>query len=374
MADKKKKFDACLIRTSNDEFIVAEWHQLITAANKSKLTVGSNVGYKNSTKKREKIIRGTIMIIGSMQVCEQQKKLLMAKINCKKPTARNFDDKNESDEQSECEEKNECEINSAAIVNSKNGLESDGEDSSDSSDRRLEIDMQEEEICDKDNSKTIQSKATTINEPRNDNQSETLATSSSNVTYIEEKATSSSTRKRAGSDSEIEYVESKKTKVSVKIEKYKSEWMPRPKDPSVIRYFIHMGGLLSSSGEDEEEKGDKLFTICEQLSMSEQQLRRLQKPNGTRTARSIIRACYPPHTRMDALEEGIKDDIRQAVQDYIQMFHAMEGLTEGKINESINNVFRSAKSQIKKDENNVSQQSTSNDSTSNKNNKGRGRI
>ncbi|CAF4450378.1 unnamed protein product, partial [Rotaria magnacalcarata] len=42
--------------------------------------------------------------------------------------------------------------------------------------------MQEEEICDKDNSKTIQSKATTINEPRNDNQSETLATSSSNVT------------------------------------------------------------------------------------------------------------------------------------------------------------------------------------------------
>ncbi|CAF4589795.1 unnamed protein product, partial [Rotaria magnacalcarata] len=86
---------------------------------------------------------------------------------------------------SECEEKNECEINSAAIVNSKNGLESDGEESSDSSDRRLEIDMQEEEICDKDNSKTIQSKATTINEPRNDNQSETLATSSSNVTYIE---------------------------------------------------------------------------------------------------------------------------------------------------------------------------------------------
>ncbi|CAF5199154.1 unnamed protein product, partial [Rotaria magnacalcarata] len=214
-------------------------------------------------------------------------------------------------------------------------------------------------LGDKDNSKTIQSKATTINEPRNDNQSETLATSSSNVTYIEEKATSSSTRKRAGSDSEIEYVESKKTKVSV----------TRPKDPSVIRYFIHMGGLLSSSGEDEEEKGDKLFTICEQLSMSEQQLRRLQKPNGTRTARSIIRACYPPHTRMDALEEGIKDDIRQAVQDYIQMFHAMEGLTEGKINESINNVFRSAKSQIKKDENNVSQQSTSNDSTSNKNNK-----
>jgi hypothetical protein len=33
--------------------------------------------------------------------------------------------------------------------------------------------------------------------------------------------------------------------------------------------------------------------------------------------------------------------------DYVQIFHAMENLTDGKINESINNVFRSAKSQEK---------------------------
>ena len=43
------------------------------------------------------------------------------------------------------------------------------------------------------------------------------------------------------------------------------------------------------------------------------------------------------------------------------MFHAMEALTEGKINESINNVFRSAKSQQKsKDSKQQASQSTIN--------------
>ncbi|CAF4152050.1 unnamed protein product, partial [Rotaria sordida] len=107
---------------------------------------------------------------------------------------------------------------------------------------------------------------------------------------------------------------------------------------------------------------EKLIKICDRLSMSEEQLNRLQKPNGTRTARSIIRACYPLHARMDALEEGIDDDLRQAVHDYVNMFHGMESLTEGKINESINNVFRSAKTQQKQDGKNESQQSTSNNS------------
>lgn len=35
------------------------------------------------------------------------------------------------------------------------------------------------------------------------------------------------------------------------------------------------------------------------------------------------------------------------ILDYVEIFHGVEGLTKGKINESINNVFRSAKSQKK---------------------------
>jgi hypothetical protein len=64
MGERKKKFDACLLRIASGECIVAEWHQLVTTAEKSKLGVGSCVGYKTSTNKREKIIRGTIVVIG----------------------------------------------------------------------------------------------------------------------------------------------------------------------------------------------------------------------------------------------------------------------------------------------------------------------
>ncbi|CAF4906207.1 unnamed protein product [Rotaria sp. Silwood1] len=361
MADKQKKFDACLIRTNDDNFIVAEWHQLVTTANKSKLTVGSCVGYKKSTNKREKIIRGTIMII----VCEKQKKLFMAKVNSKNGAAQKFD------------EKDECESESTGISYSKNDLESNDEDSSDSNDARLEIDTEQEENCHENNSKKIQSNQATINEPRNDNRSKTSDASSLNAAYTEEKTTSSFKRKSVDSDSEAQYVETKRKRISVssyeelkmennrmkkEIEKYKREWMPRPTDSSVIRYFVRMGLLFSSDGETEEGRGEKLIKICDQLNMTEEQLIRLQKPNGTRTARSIIRACYPLHTRVDALEEGIDDDIRQAVHDYVNMFHGMESLTDGKINESINNVFRSAKSQQKDDGKNESQQSTFNNS------------
>ncbi len=66
MVERKKKFDACLLRTNADEFIVAEWDQLISTADKSKLAVGSSVGYKKLTNKREKSIRGTIIAIGAL--------------------------------------------------------------------------------------------------------------------------------------------------------------------------------------------------------------------------------------------------------------------------------------------------------------------
>lgn len=66
MAEKKKKFEACLLRITNDEFVVAEWHQLVVTTGKSKLSVGSFVGYKRSTNKREKPTKGTIMVLGKL--------------------------------------------------------------------------------------------------------------------------------------------------------------------------------------------------------------------------------------------------------------------------------------------------------------------
>jgi hypothetical protein len=66
MVGKTKKFDACLLRIATGECVVVEWHQLITTIDKAKLGVGSCVGYKASNNKREKIVRGTILVIGKL--------------------------------------------------------------------------------------------------------------------------------------------------------------------------------------------------------------------------------------------------------------------------------------------------------------------
>ena len=66
MTQRKKKFEACLLRGSTGELFVIEWHELVTTADKSKLAVGSSAGFKKSTNKREKLIRGTIVVIGKL--------------------------------------------------------------------------------------------------------------------------------------------------------------------------------------------------------------------------------------------------------------------------------------------------------------------
>jgi len=60
----KKKFDACLLRLADDELVVAEYNQLVTTGDKSKLTIGSRVCYKRTKNKREKPTSGTIIVIG----------------------------------------------------------------------------------------------------------------------------------------------------------------------------------------------------------------------------------------------------------------------------------------------------------------------
>ncbi|CAF5198228.1 unnamed protein product [Rotaria magnacalcarata] len=119
-----------------------------------------------------------------------------------------------------------------------------------------------------------------------------------------------------------------------------------------------MVGIFSCNGEDDESKGDKLVRICNDLNMEERQLIRLQKENSTKTARAIVRAYYPAAVRNEIKPEEIDDNFRNAIHDYVQLIHGLEGLTRGKINESINNVFRSAKSQNKKDRQRQSEQST----------------
>ena len=66
MATRKKNFEACVLRIQDDELLVAKWNQLVTTAEKSKISVGAYVGFRRSTNKREEVIRGKILIIGKL--------------------------------------------------------------------------------------------------------------------------------------------------------------------------------------------------------------------------------------------------------------------------------------------------------------------
>ena len=59
-----KRFEACGVRTNDKEYVVLEWNQLVTVMEKSKLSIGSSVGYRKSKDKREKITRGEIVSMG----------------------------------------------------------------------------------------------------------------------------------------------------------------------------------------------------------------------------------------------------------------------------------------------------------------------
>lgn len=81
-----------------------------------------------------------------------------------------------------------------------------------------------------------------------------------------------------------------------------------------------MGEILSCSGELEGDKGDKLVDICDALKMTERELNRLKKENGTKTARSIIRALYPLEIRSTTDPDKIEDVLRDAIYGKIFVF------------------------------------------------------
>ncbi|CAF4450948.1 unnamed protein product [Rotaria socialis] len=314
---EKKKFDACLLRTEADIFIVAEWHQIVTAADKSKLRVGSIVGFKRSQKTREKIIRGTIVVTGKLSVCEQQQKLLTSKAKKKKAPATTFDDEDESEDEME------------DFSTDRNLSNSKDENSSESNDDCLHID-EEEEISNDRCSNGKQVDLMNVAEVRDKNSTANTHTTSSNAESVQDKETTNTahSNKRLSYDDKNEHPVQKKkcvlsssldelraenSRLKKQIEMYKNEWMPRPTDPGVIRYFTRMVGIFSCNGEDDESKGDKLVRICNDLNMEERQLIRLQKENGTKTARAIVRAYYPAAVRNEIKPEEIDDNFRNAI-------------------------------------------------------------
>ena len=81
-----------------------------------------------------------------------------------------------------------------------------------------------------------------------------------------------------------------------------------------------MGELFSSGGEGAEGRGDKLAHACSILNVNEEDLKKWQRPNGTKTARTIVRAFYPPNTRANVITDEIDVNFRQAIHGNLVLF------------------------------------------------------
>ncbi|CAF3887793.1 unnamed protein product [Rotaria sordida] len=77
---------------------------------------------------------------------------------------------------------------------------------------------------------------------------------------------------------------------------FKQEWMPRPRHPKVIEYFVEITNVLTGRGDDDEEEEDMETvsnSILTSLNMTQDQLKSCHGKTATSTARHIMKYKYP---------------------------------------------------------------------------------
>jgi len=81
-----------------------------------------------------------------------------------------------------------------------------------------------------------------------------------------------------------------------------------------------MGELFSYNGEDNEAKARTLDNLCKFFNVNEDQLLKLKKENGTKTARSLVRTFYPPSARVDITSDEVDVSLRQGIHGNLSFF------------------------------------------------------
>ncbi|CAF3398783.1 unnamed protein product [Rotaria socialis] len=95
------------------------------------------------------------------------------------------------------------------------------------------------------------------------------------------------------------------------IKKYKEEWIPKPKHPDVIQYFVEISNILANQV-DIVDTTPFLMEIMDALKMSEEQLKKCHKKTQTATARCLIRFIFPtpePSFKLSNVDKFIIDGI-----------------------------------------------------------------
>ncbi|CAF3303572.1 unnamed protein product [Rotaria socialis] len=334
----------------------------LSFSKKDNLKAGS-CGRFNGGNDRSRRFQGTVIVCGSKEQCEKYVSLV------EKSNSNN--NNRDQPEDGESNSPSELVIDESTEKNDAAGNESE--------------ESEDENVIVKNPSKSRQNDTQTIE--NNNSAMSTITTSSntntasgvkdttvsSNPTVLQEinnntdtipkekdvsnESTSTTKKEKRSAVSIIEYEKLKLENKRLKKENemYKNNWMPRPTGPTAS-YFIDVGKILSGASinnDVEEDKGEKLLSICRTLEMTEKQLLSCEhKTDITKTCRQIAKFIYPdPKERAETLVSIMSSEKLKAIQEYAKMVHPAQAKTSNSIlNNAIENVFAAEKRKMEIEE------------------------
>ncbi|CAF2076923.1 unnamed protein product [Rotaria magnacalcarata] len=118
---------------------------------------------------------------------------------------------------------------------------------------------------------------------------------------------------------------------------FQEEWMPRPKDPKVIKYLIEITNILSgNNGNPDEDTGEILEGIIRDLKMNEKELHFCHGRSATITARRIMKFKYPNPSN-DLKIKKIDESILTAIISYTRISNPNDKVSETSIRHAMSN-------------------------------------
>ncbi|UJR29617.1 hypothetical protein I4U23_017165 [Adineta vaga] len=154
----------------------------------------------------------------------------------------------------------------------------------------------------------------------------------------QENSTSSTKKKKFSTSSlTVPYatyskLEQKCLRLEAQLARYEQEYMPGPKDPKVIHYFIEVTDILRGvhNNEDDEDRENLFEMIIKELSMDEKQLLKCHSKTATATARQIMKHLYPIPTQ-ECKDRLSDESFWKAVVKYTRLSNPADPTTDVEI-------------------------------------------
>jgi len=126
-----------------------------------------------------------------------------------------------------------------------------------------------------------------------------------------------------------------------RIKQLESEWMPKPNNPEIVKFFIEMANMLQHDKENDNIIHDKVIIgITKALKIDQNQLKKCKKRTATATARSLIRCLYPnPDSQFGYAQ--VDKTIIDTILEYSTFSNPLDNASGTELRRAISNYFSS---------------------------------